>query len=275
MPGPDSANPVAEVHDALAASADPAEASTRPAGTLGVELGVMTRYVVRRLELSRAMSVLEIGCGTGIFSEPIARTGARYVGVDFAEQPIRVLRERAAASPVGERIQAHCLDPLAERAAMTALGSFDRVLVYAALHLARSEAEGCELTRLIVDTLRPGGRALIGSLPLQELGWEVRPGNRSIAARVRLLLGGEREPIPTPPLWRLGCALVVIAKRSFSRWRRGAAPPPSLPADYGFALTRPMMESWLPTGVHHRWQRSVVGAPSGFGRADLLITRDD
>jgi len=271
----DNPNPVAELHDAVALRVNPAEASTRPEGTLGVELRLMTRYVVRRLRLSHTTSVLEIGCGTGIFSEPIAKTGASYVGVDFAQRPTEVLRERAAMSPVGERIEVHCLDPLGQPQAMDGLGKFDRVLVYAALHYVRSEAEGRELVQLVVDKLRPGGRALIGSLPLKELRWELEPQARSVAARARLLMRGEREPVPTPPLWRLGCALVVTAKRLFSRWNGGAARPPSLPAGYAIPLSRPMIEGWLPDKVRYHWRRSAVGAPLSFGRADLLITRDD
>lgn len=275
LPDTDNPNPVAALHNAVAACANPAEASTRPAGTLGIELRIMTRYVVRRLKLSRRMSVLEIGCGTGIFSEPIAKTGARYVGVDFAEQSTEVLRKRANASPVGERIEVHCIDTLAQPHAMDALGRFDRVLMYATLHYVRSEAEGRELVQLVINMLCPGGCALIGNLPLEELKWELQPRTKSVTTRARLLLIGEREPLPTPPLWRLGSALVVTAKRILSRWSNGAAQPPSMPIDYTITLSRPMIERWLPDTVRYRWQRSAVGAPLPFGRADLLIIRDD
>lgn len=275
LPDIDNPNPVAELHNAVAASPNPAEASTRPQGTLAIELKLMTRYVVRRLRLSPATSVLEIGCGTGIFSEPIAKAGASYLGVDFAQRPIEILRERAAASPFGTRIDAHHLDPLAQPQAMEALGSFDRALMYATLHYARSEAEGRDLVRLVIDRLRPGGRALIGSLPLQELRWELQPQARPVVVRARLLLKGEREPLPTPPLWRLGCALAVTAKRIPSHWGRGAVPPPSLPAGYAITLSRSMIEGWLPDTVRYRWRRGAAGAPLSFGRADLLITRDD
>ena len=262
------------MHNAVALRANPAEASTRPEGTLGVELKIMTRYVVRRLGITAPMSVLEIGCGTGIFSEPIARTGASYVGVDFAPRPIDVLRARAAAGTNGERIDARCLDLLAEPQATEELGSFDRVLMYAALHYARSEAEGRELVQLIIGRLRPGGRALIGSLPLEELQWELRPQARSIPARARLLLVGEREPLPTPQLWRLGSALFLTAKRASSRWSNGAAAPPSLPGGQVVALSRPMIEGWLPATVSYSWRRGALGAPQPYGRTDLLITRN-
>jgi SAM-dependent methyltransferase len=267
-------NPVAELHNAVADRANPAEASTRPAGTLGIELAIMTRYVVRRLQLSGAMSVLEIGCGTGIFAEPIARTGARYVGVDFAQRPVEILRERTAAGPLAARIEAHNLDPLAEPVATEALGRFDRVLMYAVLHYVRSETEGRELIQLVVDRLRPGGRALIGNVPLADLQWELRAPTRSAPQRLWSMIVGERGPLPTQPIWRLSSALFVTAKRMLSRWSEGAAQAPSMAPGQVIALTRPMIESWLPDTVRHRWQRGAVGAPLPYGRADLLITRD-
>lgn len=45
--------------------------------------------------LSRRMKVLEIGCGTGLFTEMFARTGARLLAVDISEELLQKARARA------------------------------------------------------------------------------------------------------------------------------------------------------------------------------------
>jgi hypothetical protein len=48
-----------------------------------------------------------------------------------------------------------------------------------------------------------------------------------------------------------------------------------MPAGYAITLSRPMIEGWLPDAIRYHWRRSAVGAPLSFGRADLMIIRDD
>ena len=43
----------------------------------------------------RGLELLDIGCGAGLLSEPMARLGARVVGIDAAEESIRVARRHA------------------------------------------------------------------------------------------------------------------------------------------------------------------------------------
>jgi 2-polyprenyl-3-methyl-5-hydroxy-6-metoxy-1,4-benzoquinol methylase len=55
-------------------------------------------FAVRRdfllAHVSAGASVLDVGCGEGVFASELARAGARVVGVDVAEEPLRRARAR-------------------------------------------------------------------------------------------------------------------------------------------------------------------------------------
>src|SRR5581483_5226098 len=55
---------------------------------------------VRRLDSLRGLRFLDIGCGAGILSEPLARLGADVVGADPAENNIEVARGHAEEAGV-------------------------------------------------------------------------------------------------------------------------------------------------------------------------------
>ena len=46
------------------------------------------------------LSILDVGCGGGLFSEALARLGASVTGIDASEAGILVAREHARADPV-------------------------------------------------------------------------------------------------------------------------------------------------------------------------------
>src|SRR5262252_10668765 len=52
----------------------------------------------KRLDSLAGLRILDIGCGGGILSEPLARIGAAVVGADPAERNIDAARHHAAAS---------------------------------------------------------------------------------------------------------------------------------------------------------------------------------
>ena len=52
----------------------------------------------KRLDSLAGLRVLDIGCGGGVLSEPLARLGAAVVGIDPAQENIAVARQHATQS---------------------------------------------------------------------------------------------------------------------------------------------------------------------------------
>src|SRR3954447_22023790 len=98
-----SANLIRDIHNTAASSENAAEASIRPPSTTALELRIMTRDVIRKLRPERGSAVLEIGCGTGIIAVPLAHRVRRFVGVDFADEALKVLGERFAEAGLADR----------------------------------------------------------------------------------------------------------------------------------------------------------------------------
>lgn len=277
-----SDNLVREIHDLVATSEDPSQASARPPGTTSRELRAMRRDVLGKLRLSKGMSVAEVGCGICLLGVPVAKRAERYVGLDFAPRAVQVANERLQRSGVGDHARALCVDVLnITDEDLEQLGRFDRVLMYAVLHYARSEQEAVRLLRRTVDLLAPGGRALVGNIPLEDLaiGWTVEEyGRRGPLARLIVAGGWAATPGPVVPLtfrWKARRTLETIVKAG-SRRSVVAFAPARLPASYTLSLTTEAVERWLDLlggDVTHRWELSAPGVPLAPGRADLVILR--
>jgi 2-polyprenyl-6-hydroxyphenyl methylase/3-demethylubiquinone-9 3-methyltransferase len=68
----------------------------------------------RRLDCLAGLRILDIGCGAGILSEPLARLGAAVVGADPAETNIAAARVHAAQSSVTVDYRATTAEALAD-----------------------------------------------------------------------------------------------------------------------------------------------------------------
>jgi ubiquinone/menaquinone biosynthesis C-methylase UbiE len=129
-----------------------------PLMTLGMETR-LHRHVLRRLDLSGPLSVLDVGCGTGTLTRQLiaalpAGGGRWVVGVDAAEAMIRVARRKGAGLP-GLQFDAALAEDLPYPA-----GCFDRAVstfFFHHLDLGLKRRSLAELWRV----LRPGGRAVI------------------------------------------------------------------------------------------------------------------
>lgn len=283
-----SDNLVRDIHDAVASSEDPVEASIRPTGTTRRELRAMERDVLRKLRLDRSTSVAEIGCGVGLLGLPVAERAARYVGLDFAPRAVRVANERLRAAGLGDRAGVLCLDVLSiAEEELARLGRFDRVLMYAVLHYARNEREAVRLLRCAIDLLAPGGRVLVGNIPLEDLsiGWTAgeRPSRGPLA---RLLAAGgwtvtAGSAVPLTIGWKTRRTVETLIKAGGHRFIMARSPgqvkvasPARLPANYTLVLTTMAVERWLTTldsGLTYRWALPAPSVPLAPGRADLII----
>jgi SAM-dependent methyltransferase len=276
-----SDNPVRDVHDAVADSHSPAQASVRPPGTTSRQLAAMKRDVVRKLALRREMSVVEIGCGVALLGVPVARRAARYVGLDFAPRAVEVAADRLRGVGRGDRARALCIDVLmAGRTELQALGSFDRVLMYAVFHYARTEQEAVLFLQRTLDLLAPGGRALIGNVPLDDLQVDWTPPDvapQGLIARVMTVLCWLIRPgAGAVPLTRSWKARRIVETTIRIRSSGEQFAPARLPPNYTLSLTTAAIERWLATlegdFVHH-WELPAPGVPLAAGRADLIIVR--
>lgn len=99
------------------------------------------------------MDVLDLACGTGVFTRKLQQRGARrVVGVDQSEAMIELARRDEAAHPLGIEYR------VADVAEMGRVGEFDLVTAFALLHYSPTEAALFRMLTCIHANLRPGGR---------------------------------------------------------------------------------------------------------------------
>jgi SAM-dependent methyltransferase len=274
-----------EIHDVVADSDNPAEASLRPPGTTRRELRAMQRDVLRKLCLGRETSVAEIGCGVGLLGVSVAARAGRYLGLDFAPQAVRVANERLRAAALDGRADVLCLDVLSvEDGQLRALGRFDRVLVYAVLQCVRDEQEGVRFLQRTLDLLAPGGVALVGSLPLEDLRVDWTPPDPPPRGLLeRLLVGGRWiltrgvAPVPLTRRWKARRAIERVIKMRLES-PIGDFTPLLLPEQYTLALSTATVERWLSRlrgDFTYRWVLPAPNVPLAAGRADLILLRRD
>ncbi len=128
-----------------------------------VRLDYITRQIAAEFgrDLTKArpfegLRILDIGCGGGLLSEPMARLGATVVGADAAERNIPVAQVHAEA----QGLEIDYRHTTAE--AMAAAGeSFDVVL---AMEIVEHVADPAAFVATCRDLLRPGGLIIASTL---------------------------------------------------------------------------------------------------------------
>ena len=110
----------------------------------------------KRLDSMKGLRILDIGCGGGVLSEPLARLGASVVGADPAERNIAVAKLHAEQSGVTVDYRATTAEALAD-----AGERFDIVL---AMEVVEHVADvGLFLDRCAA-MLKPGGMMVVSTL---------------------------------------------------------------------------------------------------------------
>jgi 2-polyprenyl-6-hydroxyphenyl methylase / 3-demethylubiquinone-9 3-methyltransferase len=103
----------------------------------------------KRLDSLARLRILDIGCGGGILSEPLARLGADVVGVDPAPSNIAVAREHAGEAGVTVDYRCTTAEALAD-----AGERFDIVL---AMEVVEHVADLGLFARRSAEMVKPGG----------------------------------------------------------------------------------------------------------------------
>lgn len=110
----------------------------------------------KKLDCLKGLRMLDIGCGGGILSEPLARLGAAMVGADPAKENIEVARAHAEDSVVAVDYRATTAEALAE-----AGESFDVVL---AMEVVEHVADVDLFISACASLVKPGGLMIAATL---------------------------------------------------------------------------------------------------------------
>jgi 2-polyprenyl-3-methyl-5-hydroxy-6-metoxy-1,4-benzoquinol methylase len=124
-------------------------------------LGAVTSAVVGVAAAHEGAAVLDLGCGTGQVSIPLALTGARVLGVDVS--PAMASRLKAEARRRGIHSLTVMASPIEELDLPKA--SFDLVVSSYALHHLR-DPDKARLISAAHGWLRPGGQIVIADMML-------------------------------------------------------------------------------------------------------------
>jgi len=110
----------------------------------------------RTLDCLKGLRMLDIGCGGGVLSEPLARLGADMVGADPAEENVEVARIHAERSGVTVDYRATTAEALAE-----AGERFDVVLV---MEVVEHVADVDLFVGTCAQMVKPGGLMIAATL---------------------------------------------------------------------------------------------------------------
>jgi 2-polyprenyl-3-methyl-5-hydroxy-6-metoxy-1,4-benzoquinol methylase len=112
-------------------------------------------FVARALELPRGARLLDLGCGTGRHSVPLAELGLEVTGLDLSADLLSIARASAEGAGVSVRFVERDMREL------DGLGPFDAcVSLYTAFGFLGEEGDAAVL-RAVAAALRPGGRFLL------------------------------------------------------------------------------------------------------------------
>ena len=125
----------------------------------------------KKLDCLTGLRMLDIGCGAGILSEPLARLGADMVGADPAEENIEAAREHAEEQGVAVDYRATTAEDLAE-----AGETFDVVL---AMEVVEHVVDVEDFVSTCASMVRPGGLFVAATL------------NRTIKSFALAIVGAE------------------------------------------------------------------------------------
>jgi len=165
--------------DALAATWWDADGPMRPLHRLNpVRLGFVRDHLCRHfdrpantLDPLAGVTVLDIGCGGGLISEPLARLGARVTGVDASADAIAVARAHAEQNGLAIDYRTGDAAALVADAA-----KFDAVV---ALEIIEHVADPEQFLKMLTHLVEPGGAVVLSTL------------NRTVRSFLEAIVGAE------------------------------------------------------------------------------------
>jgi len=110
----------------------------------------------KRLDCLAGLRMLDIGCGGGLLSEPLARLGASMVGADPSATNIAVARKHAAEAGVAVDYRATTAEALADAG--------ERFQVVLAMEVVEHVADVTLFVRRCAEMVKPGGLMIAATL---------------------------------------------------------------------------------------------------------------
>jgi 2-polyprenyl-6-hydroxyphenyl methylase/3-demethylubiquinone-9 3-methyltransferase len=181
----------------------------------------------KKLDCLEGLRMLDIGCGGGLLSEPLARLGAQMVGVDPAEDNIAAARAHAEGEGVAVDYRATTAEALAEAGeafdvvlAMEVVEHVTDVPSFVSTCAAMVKPGGLMIAATLNRTLKSFALAIVGAeyvlrwLPRGTHQWDKFVTPRELEAAVEnagLRVTGERGVIYNPfaDRWQLSSDMDV------------------------------------------------------------------
>ena len=110
----------------------------------------------KRLDCLSGLRVLDIGCGGGILSEPLARLGGEVIGADPSETNIGVAQLHAADSGLTIDYRATTAEALSDAG--------ERFEIVLAMEVVEHVADVNLFVRRCADMVKPGGLMIVATL---------------------------------------------------------------------------------------------------------------
>ncbi len=108
--------------------------------------------------------VLDVGCGGGILSEAMARSGADVLGIDLAQRPLRVAMHHARNGGVHVNYRAVAAEELAQ----THTAAFD---VVTCMEMLEHVPHPNRIVEACARMVKPGGWVFISTINRNPLAW--------------------------------------------------------------------------------------------------------
>jgi SAM-dependent methyltransferase len=139
------------------------------------------RLIRRLLGLRKGQRVLDVPCGQGRITLPLARSGLAMTGVDLTSRFLEGARRQARRENLGVQFLQGDMREIAFE------GEFDAAFNWFGSFGYFSDADNLAFCRRVLRALRPGGRFLVEGHNKSWLLSHFRPRQESVVGGVRLL----------------------------------------------------------------------------------------